>query len=541
MNRDSRTLSRLVSGLVMACTGTFAGAAPVGTQFLYQGQLNFNGVPLNGTADIGFSLWDDATGGSPVGGFISLIGVPVVNGLFSVDVDFGSGAFNGDERWLEVEVRSPSDPNLPFTTLSPRTPIGAVPYAQAIPGLRVQPHADSPSLIGGSSANSVPADVPGATIGGGGTTPDKENRISARYGTIGGGFGNSVGADAIGATIGGGVDHTASGDKSTIAGGEQNTTMQPYSTIGGGLLNRAEGDRSTIAGGSDNAALASGTTVGGGAGNQVAAMFGTISGGGPLIDPSTQEIKSTGNRVFDEFGTIGGGTGNRAGADEGSMTNDRYATVGGGQNNLALWAASTVSGGAENEAQGIGAAVGGGFANIAKGYYATIAGGGPSNVTDTNTGNRTYDNFCTIGGGGNNKAGSDDDDVVTAKYVTVGGGEQNEAAAAYATISGGGPSDFMNSQGESVVAPGNIVFDEYGTVSGGSGNQAGADDGSTNDRYATVGGGFKNAALFAASTVSGGSDNEAGKLWATVGGGADNIVRGVLGAIAGGGKVLDAN
>ncbi len=93
-------------------------AAPVGTGFTYQGQLKVGGVPLNDTADFQFTLWDDAgsgdppTGGTQVGGVQAINALPVTAGLFTATLnpggEFGGDAFDGNARWLQVEVRSPA-------------------------------------------------------------------------------------------------------------------------------------------------------------------------------------------------------------------------------------------------------------------------------------------------------------------------------------------------------------------------------------------------------------------------------------------------
>jgi len=45
-----------------------------------------------------------------------------------VQLDFGSSAFSGDSRWLEIAVRCPAGGG-PYTSLDPRQPLTAAPYA----------------------------------------------------------------------------------------------------------------------------------------------------------------------------------------------------------------------------------------------------------------------------------------------------------------------------------------------------------------------------------------------------------------------------
>jgi hypothetical protein len=101
---------------------------PLGTAFTYQGQLKQGGLPVTDTADFQFTLWDAIAGGNQIGAMIPVNGKSVVNGLFTVTLDFGAGAFAGDARWLEIAVRSPSGSGS-YTTLSPRQSVTAAPYA----------------------------------------------------------------------------------------------------------------------------------------------------------------------------------------------------------------------------------------------------------------------------------------------------------------------------------------------------------------------------------------------------------------------------
>jgi hypothetical protein len=98
-----------------------------GTAFTYQGHLNASGSPANGTFDLRFSLFDVSGGGSAVAGPVTNSATSVSNGLFTVLVDFGTGAFTGANRWLEIGVRSTGGGA--FATLAPRQPITPAPYA----------------------------------------------------------------------------------------------------------------------------------------------------------------------------------------------------------------------------------------------------------------------------------------------------------------------------------------------------------------------------------------------------------------------------
>jgi hypothetical protein len=89
--------------------------------FVYQGQLQQNGQPANGTFDLEFALFNAATGGSQVGGTIVDNTFPITGGLFTVSLAF-PGAFTGTQLWLRVRVNG--------TTMSPRTAVATVPVAQ---------------------------------------------------------------------------------------------------------------------------------------------------------------------------------------------------------------------------------------------------------------------------------------------------------------------------------------------------------------------------------------------------------------------------
>jgi hypothetical protein len=111
-------------------------AAPLGTEFTYQGRLNRSGQVVTDTCNLQFSLWDAVSGPNQVGVTQTVNGVSVDSGLFTVTLnaggEFGATAFSGDARWLEIAIQCTGDPG--FTTLSPRQPLTAAPYARFAAG-----------------------------------------------------------------------------------------------------------------------------------------------------------------------------------------------------------------------------------------------------------------------------------------------------------------------------------------------------------------------------------------------------------------------
>jgi len=117
-----------------------ASAAPIDGTFNYQGRLTSGGAPITGNADVRFSLWDAAAAGAQVGGTINYLSAPVTDGLFNADLDFGVDALNGEERWLQVEVRSPAGAG-GYVNLG-RQPVLGAPYAIQTRGIYVEPDLD---------------------------------------------------------------------------------------------------------------------------------------------------------------------------------------------------------------------------------------------------------------------------------------------------------------------------------------------------------------------------------------------------------------
>ncbi len=110
--------------------------AILGTAFTYQGRLLVGGNPVSGTYDFEFRLYNAEIGGTQVGSTVTKDDISVNDGLFTVQLDFGD-VFYGTALWLQIGVR-PGDSTGAYTTLSPRQPLTAAPYALGLrPGAQV--------------------------------------------------------------------------------------------------------------------------------------------------------------------------------------------------------------------------------------------------------------------------------------------------------------------------------------------------------------------------------------------------------------------
>ncbi|NLH16895.1 MAG: LamG domain-containing protein [Phycisphaerae bacterium] len=95
--------------------------------FTYQGRLMDDNAPAEGIYDLRFVLfgspnWEDQLD------FRTIEDVEVVDGYFTVLLDFGVEVFDGNPRWLEIGVR-PGTGEGDFVVLNPRRPITPTPYA----------------------------------------------------------------------------------------------------------------------------------------------------------------------------------------------------------------------------------------------------------------------------------------------------------------------------------------------------------------------------------------------------------------------------
>jgi hypothetical protein len=275
-----------------------------GTAFTYQGRFAENGVPYTGEAEFRATLWSVPAEGLAVASNSPVtIGISVSNGLFVLPLDFGD-SFAGEERWLQLEVRTAPGA---FTTLTPRQQLTPTPYAVAarsvtgpLPAAQLSGDIANERLSAGvsllgqtiESAEIVDgsislADVDAASFNGAfwmaggnsgttagahflGTTDDQpleikvhglralrlEPNTNGAPNVIGGSPRNFVAAGVIGATIGGG------GVTSFLGSSFTNKVTGNFSTVVGGRGNTASGNTSTAMGNETTASGSYSTATG---------------------------------------------------------------------------------------------------------------------------------------------------------------------------------------------------------------------------------------------------------------------------------------
>lgn len=114
----------------------------------------------------------------------------------------------------------------------------------------------------------------------------------------------------------------ATGDYSTVSGGELNHANGNYSSVSGGSKNHATGESSSVSGGGDNIASGTKSSISGGNQNKATGEFSSVSGG--------NQNEAAGNQS-----TISGGTANKTTGDWSTIVGGAY-NVAGGNSSLAL-------------------------------------------------------------------------------------------------------------------------------------------------------------------------------------------------------------
>lgn len=312
----------------------------------YQGFLvDANGVALGNSAprnyDVVFRVWTAQTGGTRL--WSEQQTVTVDKGFFNVLLGEGSAVtgearpslssvFAGadvSDRYVSVTVKAPGLGTTDIE-IAPRLRLVTSPFSFLARQAVSVVNASGASLVQGNGAAlqiNVPVQAAGGNGRGSGATDLQVNRASN--------------------------DQVASGNASTIAGGQNNRASGVASTVSGGADNAATFPRASVSGGGGNVAGGENATVGGGLGNSSTGT-GAVVGGG------------TSNRAGGADSFVGGGTSN--------VVSGTAAVVSGGLGNAASADRSTVSGGAGNTASGNDSMVPGGRSNVASGAVSMAAG-----------------------------------------------------------------------------------------------------------------------------------------------------------------------
>lgn len=124
----SRPMNRRLSAVIACALTSMASAQAITTAWTYQGSLSQASQDFSGSVDMRFTLWDAQQGGGVVAGPLTSLGVLVVRGQFAASLDFGQAAWNGNQRWLGIEIRSPAGAGA-WQAMSPRHLIAPAPYA----------------------------------------------------------------------------------------------------------------------------------------------------------------------------------------------------------------------------------------------------------------------------------------------------------------------------------------------------------------------------------------------------------------------------
>lgn len=444
-----------IIALLAVLIGTATALAQGGTTFTYQGQLLDGGSPANSSFDFEFKLFNSASGGGQVGSTITQQDVVVNGGVFTTQLDFGS-ILDGTALWLDIGVR-PGASTGSFTTLSPRQPLTAAPYAL---------HSQSTGALQGNAVNST-APTSGQVLkwngstwtpaadetGGGGPVAwssltsvpaglddgddDTLAALDCTNGQIAEWDGAAwvCGTDDVG-TGGGGGDITAVNAGTGLTGG--GTTGDVTLSLAGAYQlpqscannQVAKWDGSAWNCAADNTGGTNYWRITGNSGTSPGTNFIGTTDDQPLefwvnnsrilrLEPSSLGPNVIGGHSTNSANGIDGVTISGGGiTGEPNQATGPYATIGGGYGNNAD-AGSSVAGGGRNTGSGRYSATGGGWANTTSGDYATVAGG---------TFNGAGSVYATVGGGALNNANG--------AYATVPGGRNNIATGDYSFAAG---------------------------------------------------------------------------------------------------------
>lgn len=242
-------------------------------------------------------------------------------------------------------------------------------------------------------------------------------------------------ASGLRSVIGGGTNNTAGGTDSTVAGGISNAASNNYSTIAGGSNNTTSGIGATIGGGEGNAASGEDAVVAGGSVNTASGDYSTIGGG-------------QSNDASGYYSTIGGGYNNTASND--------YSTVVGGEDNIASGWKSNIVGGFDNKSTGAYSACLNGYRNIASGDWSVCMG-------ESNSANG---NYSTAIGYGVSATNYGEFAYNTSVFTTFGDNKSSTMLLKTTTSGLVSAQCYLNGSSEEITMPANSTYAYTTTIVG---------------------------------------------------------------------------
>lgn len=363
------------------------GAVP--SSITYQGKLtDSSGVPVpDGSRAMTFRLYSAQSGGTLFWNS-GVMNVVTTGGVFSAALGasptppLGSSVLASGEVWLEVQVGT----DAPL----PRVKLHSAPYA-----LRAEV-AESVADNSVTSAKIVDGTIQLADLGQNGAAANQViKRNSTNTAWIVASDNDTTYSAGTGLSLSGttfSLNSTYVSDNYWAQGGNAGTnpaTEFVGTTDNTALEFKVNANRAMrIEPGSPVPSI-----LGGYLSNEIGAgVIGAfVGGGGNPDDGGSRKF----NKVWDHFGTIGGGVGNTAGSNDGVVDNAKHATIAGGQYNEATASLATVGGGWYNRASYERATAGGGWNNLASQHASTV-GGGRDNIASGTS--------ATVPGGASNRA-----------------------------------------------------------------------------------------------------------------------------------------
>jgi hypothetical protein len=216
-----KTVQKMIISIFTVLVVGVAGLFAQSTAFTYQGKLRDTGSTANGMYDFEFRLFDAQNNGVQVGSTSSKPSVSVVDGVFTVTLDFGA-AFTGPDRWIEISISPAGVGN--FTTLAPRQKVNSTPQSTLAGTAK---NLDCAACVTDDKIDSVSASKVVGTVADASNAENLNNLPPSRYVQT-----DTNGNVGIGTSPGSGSKLTVAGQLELTSGGIKFPDATTQSTAG---------------------------------------------------------------------------------------------------------------------------------------------------------------------------------------------------------------------------------------------------------------------------------------------------------------------